>query len=260
MAGAGAAARIPLLRAPLQVAYERYFNRLQGPVRLFSGVYRDFATARRAIPAGRLVGYDNPDSARRVAGDLFRVYPMDYPILFWLHRLLPDQELLFDWGGNIGLSYYSYRNHLRYPPGLTWLVSDLPAVVAEGLATLSRHPAPGLAFTTSLERMSDAGILLAAGTLQFVEQPFDLLRAQRRLPNHILLNKVPAYSLASAVTLQNMGTALLPNHLFNESEFVEVFRSMGYALADQWDTELGCHIPFHPEHSIRAYKGYYFAR
>jgi putative methyltransferase (TIGR04325 family) len=260
MAGAGAAAKIPLLRAPLQLAYEWYFNRLHGSVRLFSGVYPDFKTAQRAIPPDRLVGYDNPASARRVAHDLFRVFPMDYPILFWLSRLLPETRLLFDWGGNIGISYFAFRKHLRYPPDLTWLVSDLPAVVAEGVATATLHPAPGLAFTTSLERMGEAQVLLAAGMLQFIEAPYEVLRAQPRLPNHVLLNKVSVYPLEAAVTLQNMGTALLPNHLFNEAEFVGVFASLGYRVVDQWETELGCHIPFHPEHSIRGYKGYYFAR
>jgi putative methyltransferase (TIGR04325 family) len=260
MAGASAAARIPLLRAPLQMAYKHYFNRIHGSVRLFSGVYPDFKTAQRAIPADRLVGYDNPAGSRRNAHDLFRVFPMDYPILFWLSRLLPNCSLLFDWGGNIGISYFAFRKHLRYPPQLTWLVSDLPAVVAAGVATAADLNAPGLCFTTSLERLCEADILLAAGMLHFVEAPYDALRAQKELPRQVLLNKVPVYSLKSAVTLQNMGTALLPNHLFNEAEFTGVFKSLGYQLVDEWETQLGCHIPFHPEHSIHAYKGYYFAK
>ena len=260
MAGAGAAARIPLFRAPLQMAYERYFNRVQGAARLFSGVYPDFKTARRAIPPARLVGYDNPASARALAHEMFRVLPMDYPILFWLNRLLPECRLLLDWGGNIGLSYFSFRKYLQYPPTLTWLVSDLPAVIAEGMATAAGLNAPGLEFTTSLDRLAEADLLLAAGVLHFIEAPFDMLRAQPALPRHVLLNKVPVYSLKSAVTLQNMGTALLPNHLFNESEFTGAFKSLGYRLVDDWETELGCHIPFYPEHSIRAYKGFYFAK
>jgi putative methyltransferase (TIGR04325 family) len=260
MAGAGAAARIPLLRAPLQLAYEQYFNRVHGAARLFSGIYPDFEAARRAIPPDRLQGYDNPASAKVLAHEMFRVLPMDYPILFWLNRLLPDCALLFDWGGNIGLSYFSFRKHLRYPPNLTWLVSDLPAVIAEGTATAAGLDAPGLQFTTAVERLAESDILLASGVLHFIEAPFDTLRAQRALPRQMLLNKVPVYPLKSAVTLQNMGTALLPYHLFNESEFTAEFRSLGYRLVDEWETELGCHIPFHPEHSIRAYKGYYFAK
>jgi putative methyltransferase (TIGR04325 family) len=258
--GVHAAARVPLLRAPLQSVYERYFNRVRGEVRLFSGVYPDFKTAERAIPSDRLVGFDNASSARRVAHHLFRVFPMDYPILFWLNRLLPGCRLLFDWGGNIGISYFAFRRHLRYPTDLTWLVSDVPAVVAEGVATAKNLSSPGLCFTTSLERLCEADILLAAGTLQFIEAPFDLLRAQKALPQHVLLNKVPVYSLPAAVTLQNMGTALAPNHLFNETEFIAHLTAFGYRMIDEWETDLSCHIPIFPEHSIRAYKGYFFSK
>ncbi len=186
LAGVGAAARIPLLRAPLQLAYEHYFNRAHGTVRLFSGVYPDFQTALRAIPANRLVGYDNPAGARRLAHDLFRVFPMDYPILFWLTRLLPDCRLLFDWGGNIGISYCAFRKHLRYPPQLTWLVNDLPAVVAEGIDATADLDAPGLCFTTSMLRLCEADVLLAAGVLHFIEAPFETLRRQTALPPHVL--------------------------------------------------------------------------
>jgi putative methyltransferase (TIGR04325 family) len=259
-AGAEAAGRVPLLRAPLQFAYGRYFNRTRGTVRLFSGIYPDFKTAERAIPRDRLVGFDNAPSAKRVAHDLFRVFPFDYPILFWLSRLLPDCKTLFDWGGNIGISYFAFRKHLRYPPDLTWLVSDVPAVVEEGIATAKDMNAPGLRFTTTLEGLGDADILLAAGTVHFIEDPFALLRAQKHLPPHVLLNKVPVYSRPSAVTLQNMGTALVPNHLFNESEFVGNMQALGYRMVDDWETDLGCRIPFFRDHSIHAYKGYYFAK
>lgn len=258
--GTHVAAAIPLLRGPLEMAYGRYFNRLSGHLRLFSGIYPDFKSALRSVPRDRLVGFDNEPSARRVADDLFRVFSMDYPIIFWLSRLLPDSRLLFDWGGNIGISYFAFRRHLSYPAGLTWLVNDVPAVVKEGLETAQKFASPELRFTSSMSQLSEADILLAAGTLQFIEAPFEVLRAQPALPRHILLNKVPVYSLPAAVTLQNMGTALVPNHLFNEAEFVGNFAELGYGVIDEWETGLSCHVPFHSEHSVQAYKGYYLSR
>ena len=260
-AGARAAAKVPLLRAPLRIAYERYFTRVvSARARLFSGIYADFKSAQLAIPKDRLAGFDNKLSVRRVADDVFRIYPMDYPVMFWLTRLLPDARLLFDWGGNIGISYYAFRKHLRYPPDLTWLVAELPAVVEAGIEMARTQSAPGLSFTASLERLDEADILLSAGTLQFIENPFEVLQGLKRLPRHILLNKLPVYSMPGAVTLQNMGPSLAPNHLFNKSEFIDHFAKLGYQKIDEWDTELSCHIPFFPEHSIPAYTGYYFAR
>jgi putative methyltransferase (TIGR04325 family) len=258
--GVRAAAHVRFLRGPLQLLYGRYFNSLGGRIRLFSGIYPDFKTAIRAIPPRRLTGFDNAPSARRQEHDLFHVFLMDYPVMFWLSRLLPDCRLLFDWGGNIGISYFAFRRHLPYPAQLNWLVNDVPAVVAEGLATKQKFDSPGLSFTTSMARLSEADILLAAGSLHFIEAPFDVLCAHKALPRHVLLNKVPVYSQASAVTLQNMGTALVANHLFNETQFVGNFLSLGYRMVDEWETGLSCHIPFHPEHSVHTYKGYYFSK
>ncbi|MDP9064818.1 MAG: methyltransferase, TIGR04325 family, partial [Pseudomonadota bacterium] len=255
------AGKLPLLRPPLRWGYERYFFRTRGDrLRIFSGIYPDFKAALRAIPAALPVGYDNGPSARRVAHDLFRIFPMDYPVMFWLGRLLPDCRLLFDWGGNIGLSYFGFRKHISYPAELTWLVSDVPAVVAEGIATAEANDSPGLSFTTTLERLPDADILLAAGAIHFIEDPLGMLTAQRALPAHLLFNKVPVYSRPTAVTLQNMGTAICPNHLFNEGEFVGKIMAMGYRMIDTWDTGLNCEVPFYPEHRVPAYKGYYFSR
>ena len=249
-----------MLQRPLQMAYEHYFNGCRGRIRLFSGIYPDFKAALRAIPPDRLIGYDNAPSARRQSDDLFRLFLMDYPLMFWLSRLLPDSRLLFDWGGNIGISYFTFRRHLTYPEHLTWLINDVPAVVDEGMATAQELDLPGLNFTTSMARLSEADIVLASGSLHFIEAPFDVLRAQKALPRHALLNKVPVYALSAAVTIQNMGTALLPNHLFNEAEFVGIFTVLGYRMIDELETDLSCHVPFHSEHSIRAYKGYYFSK
>jgi putative methyltransferase (TIGR04325 family) len=260
VAGAHAAGKVPLFRAPLRRAYERYyFNRARGQIRLFSGVYPDFAAALEAIPADRRAGHDHPATAKRFTEDLYRVFAMDYPVMFWLSRLLPQCRLLFDWGGNIGLSYFAFQRHLQYPAALTWLVSDLPAVVREGEERARQAQATGLQFTSSLERLSEADLLLAAGSLHFIERPFAMLRAQRALPRHLLFNKVPVYERPAAVTLQNLGTALVPNHLFNEGEFLGQIQQLGYRLIDSWQTDLACRIPFYPEYTIDAYKGYYFA-
>jgi putative methyltransferase (TIGR04325 family) len=77
----------------------------------------------------------------------------------------------------------------------------------------------------------------------------------------VVLSKVPAYDAPDAVTLQNMGTAFCPNHLFNRSRLVERFVELGYRLVDDWRSPgLTCEIPFHPEHSIGGYSGFYFVK
>lgn len=258
---AAVAENIPIVRRLLEAAYRRYFNGVGGHARLFRGVYPDFAQAARAIPVGRPAGYDNDLSAQRLSHERFRICPSDYPVMFWLSRLLPECRRLFDWGGNVGISYFGYRKYLSYPAGFEWLVNDVPAVVAAGRDVASHDDAPGLRFTASLDELADSDVLLAAGALHFIEDPLGDLRRHPRLPRHILVNKVPAYELPAAVTVQNMGTSFCPNHLFNHDEFVRGFETLGYELVDQWRSpDLSCHIPFFRAHSIAAYSGFYFRK
>ena len=252
---------VPVLRRVFAAAYQRYFNGVRGHARLFCGVYADFATAACAIPVDGFQGYDNEPSAHRVSDDRFRIFPFDYPMMFWLGKLLPECRRLFDWGGNVGISYFAYRKYLFYPAALEWLVSDVPAVVAAGREIALTETAPGLRFTETLDQLAHSDILLAAGVLHFIADPVAELRLQPALPRHILLNKVPAYLLPSAVTLQNMGTAFCPNHLFNRDDLVRSFEKLGYELIDEWRApNLSCHIPFFRQHSVPAYSGFYFRK
>ena len=108
---ANEAARIPLLRVPIDRYEARRFNAAIGNVRIFRGIYPDFPSALRDIPRDRLEGYDNEASSIRLMDDRLRIFPFDYPILFWLQKLLPACQLLFDLGGNVGISYYGYRKY-----------------------------------------------------------------------------------------------------------------------------------------------------
>lgn len=263
---AGRTRAVPGLGSRLEAAYGSYFNRIGGQVRLFRGLFPDFASALRAIPANRLVGYDNEASADRVADERLRVIASDYPVMFWLLQLLlqllqllPHCHLLFDWGGNVGTSYYAYRKYLRYPHELSWLISDVPAVVRYGEKLARDEAAVGLRFSTGHDELEAADVLLAAGSLQFIEDHLAVLQRTARLPDHVLINKTPVYGREPAVTVQNIGSALCPYHLFNHERFVGGFEQLGYELVDEWRTpDCACRIPFYPEHSIAAFSGFYF--
>jgi putative methyltransferase (TIGR04325 family) len=254
-------ARLPLAGFILERAYRRYFLRASGTKRLFCGIFPDFDAALRAIPKSRLCGYDNEASADRMMGEWLGVYPNDYPVLFWLERLLPVTQNVFDWGGNVGIKYFAFRRYLDYPVRLVWCVSDLPAIVERGRLVAGREKAPALQFTSTLEALAQADVLLASGVVQFVDDPFQRLRSVPHLPDHLIFNKVPVYDMPSQVTLHNMGTALCPYHLFNRAAFVQSIEALGYRLSDHWTSpDVACAIPFAPRHSIAAYSGFYFTR
>lgn len=253
---------MPIAGAVAVDAYRRYFDAAHGShVRLFRGVFSDFAAARQAIRPDRSESYDNEPSAHRMIDEWLNIDQSDYPVMFWLAKVMPGCGLLFDWGGNVGLKYFAYQKYLAYPAQLIWLVADVPAVVALGQQIAEREAAAALRFTTTLEQLPAADVLLAAGSLQFIEDGLAALARAGSLPKHLILSKVPAYALPSAVTLHNMGTALCPYHLFNRTTLVAAIEQLGFALVDAWQSpNVGCEIPFYPQHSISAYSGFYFAQ
>ncbi len=256
------ARRVPILGGALADAYRRYFDRARGDgVRLFRGVFPSFDAATLNIRTGRAMGYDSPIAARRMLSEWLAVHPSDYPVMFWLAKLMPDSKAVFDWGGSVGLKYFAFRPYLHYASDLVWLVGEVPAVVELGRDIARTESAAALRFTADFAGLADADILLAAGVMQFIDDPFAVLRAQPHLPRHLIISKTPLYDKPSAVTLHNMGTSFCPYHLFNRTEFVCAIESLGYRLVDEWRSPgVGCRIPFHPEHSIDAYSGFYFAR
>lgn len=241
--------------------YKRRFDSATGKVRIFHGIYPDFAAALRDIPAGTLEGHDNEASVLRLADARLHVPLFDYPVMFWLQKLLPGCRLLFDLGGGVGISYFGYRKYLQYPPGMTWLVAELPAAVALGAKIAGEEAAESLRFTTALDELPGADILLLAGVLQLIEKPFEMLRSVASLPPHLLINKTPLYDMPAAVTLHNTGAAMCAYHLFNRTQFVSECQALGYELVDAWATpELSANIPHFPDHRVRAYSGFYFAK
>lgn len=251
-------ARTSLGSKVLGAAYESYFEAAIAHERLFRGLYPDFATALAHVPSGESVGHGEA-SANLHARERHFIFPSDYPVMFWLDRLLPGTRLLFDLGGNVGNRYLAFRKHLTYADNFTWLVNDVPAVVALGRTVAKQEAAPHLAFTTDFTRLREADILLASGVLQVLEDWNGFLHAPS-LPPHLLINRTPVGEQAYGVTLHWIGVSFVPYHIFNRRSFIAAFVDLGYRLVDEWQTpDLGCRIPDHASHSLNAYTGFYFA-
>jgi putative methyltransferase (TIGR04325 family) len=78
-------------------------------------------------------------------------------------------------------------------------------------------------------------------------------------PKHLLVNRLPLYEGEKFVTLQNGGKVFYPSYVFNQSNFIDSFKEIGYELIDIWeDWNDSCIIPFHPEKSLLFYRGLYF--
>lgn len=254
-------AAVPLIRKWHRFEYEEHFLRVAKWERMFSGVYPTYAAAFAAIPATHRAGHNSTEAAQFL-DTKSSIRPSDYPVLFWLARLLPENPRVFDFGGNTGVSYFSFEHLLNYQDKMEWTVYDVPAVVraAENLA--AKKKIQHLRFTVSMQEAEQASLLLVLGSAQFTEQPFvEILRSLSPRPGHLIFNKIPLGEGETFFTLNNFGPAIAPYRVANRAEFLQSLAGLGYEVIDQWENpDYACYIPFYPDHAIRAFSGMYLRR
>jgi putative methyltransferase (TIGR04325 family) len=250
----------PVVEGLLCARYEKHFVNNRS-ANLFRGVYASFDAAQASAPSNRPIGYDNPASANLYMERTRKVYATDYPVLFWLQKLIASGHTkFFDLGGHVGVSYYAYRRLLAYPNTLQWVVHDVPAVMARGRELATSKDLEGhLLFADDFAAANNMQVLMAQGSLQYLPDTLAERLAQLKTPPpHLLLNLTPLHDRESYFTLQSVGTAFCPYRILAITPFLESFASLGYSLVDQWENpEKNCHIPFHPQHSLERYHGLY---
>ncbi len=232
---------------------------------LFRGVYATFDAAQASAPRTRPLGYDNADAAGMYLERIKRIYPSDYPVIFWLQKLFAQGAAsVFDLGGHIGIGYYGYQRYLDYPPGLRWTVSDVPAVMARGAEIARERDAAGrLGFNGDFGGADGVDVLLALGVLQYLPDTLaQRLARLQRPPRHIIVNLTPLHALDNGghdyFTLQSIGTAFCPYRIAAYAPFLEGFTRLGYQVVDRWQNpDKHCHIAFEPAHSLDVYHGFY---
>lgn len=238
--------------------FEKAFQAGQA-VGCFRGHYADYEQAAAATPRSRPLGYDHDDGGRMYRDRLDSLYPGDYPMAVWLGRALADGARdIFDLGGHIGLSYYTYQKALVYPPGLRWRVHDVPSVMAAGkVEAESRDLSGRLGFEDEFAAADGADVLFTAGCLQYLRETLpEKLAALRRLPRWVLVNLLPLHREASYWTVQSIGTAFCPYRIQRDSEFFDGLASLGYQVEDRWENlEKKCWVAFDPAHSLDRYHG-----
>ncbi|HHJ18694.1 MAG TPA: amino acid adenylation domain-containing protein, partial [Gammaproteobacteria bacterium] len=245
-----------------QAEYEARFSQATAE-NLFRGVYSSFSEALQTAPGNKPTGYDHSDPANMYKDRLERIYPDDYPMMFWLEKALAEGgHQVFDLGGHIGVGFYAYQKYIQYPEDMDWKVCDVAAVVEAGEKLSRKRKADQLSFTTDNQAADGRDIFFASGALQYLDTPLATqLSKLQQPPKHILLNLMPLYNGDAFVTLQNIGTAFCPYQILNKTQFIESLQQQGYDMIDHWENpDKGCQIPFHPEQSLDHYDGFYFRR
>lgn len=228
----------------------------------FQGLYASYEQAFAAASRRGLAGYDHDDVAPVSFEAMCRVEAWDYPVLFWLGRILADGGNVLDAGGHMGTKYRAFARYLEYGEAVTWTVYDLPAIVRAGRAKAMTDGLDALSF---VERIADAPaptVFLASGLLQYLDRPLgDLLGEIASPPQWLLFNKVAFHASGPAVTLERIGAAWVPYQMRERKSFIDGMQHLGYRLADSWRiAELSHTISTHPEIGQSESRGFLFRR
>jgi putative methyltransferase (TIGR04325 family) len=206
---------------------------------------------------------------RRWLADKQRLMAHDYPMLFWLERLLTSPEgqrfeRVCDLGGSVGVSYLALSPYLTLPPQLVWEVCELPDVAEFGRQVASeRGMQEHLHFRSDMDQaLEGADILFTAGTIQYIDEPLEqMLGKLAKAPRHVFINRLPLTTGSTFVTLQNSGVAVHPYRIRNDAEFVDAMSRAGYQVVDRWVClQNSTHIPLHPERTLEHFHGLYLRR
>ncbi|MFN3146552.1 MAG: methyltransferase, TIGR04325 family [Paracoccaceae bacterium] len=228
----------------------------------FAGAWPTREAALGSLPEAARGGYDTEGVAEVSLAAMSRVAEWDYPVIFWLERLMRQGARLLDAGGHLGTKYIAFSRLLPLDE-IEWTVTDVPAILAAARAAQAAGDLPGaLRFVDGPEDAAGADILLASGLLQYLDVPLaDYVSRMPAPPRHILLNKVATRDGPEVVTLERIGPARVPYRIRSRAAFEAEVAGMGYTVRDSWDIRALSHvIPTHPWLGQSQSRGYLLER
>lgn len=225
----------------------------------YRGVYATYEAAEAALPKGKLHGFQDPSVPEYFEKKLLGFNSSDYPVLFWLRRMLRPGGAVFDFGGGLGQCFYSYRELMALPPDTIWIVCDVDSLLERGRKLALERKVENLFFTADREKANGASFFLTNGTVQYIpENLWEILGKLEKLPAHLVINRVPIYDGKPYYTIQSTAHSFLPYRVFNMQEYSEKLEKLGYELVGQWSLPRSLHVQFHPGLFVPNYRGLYF--
>lgn len=251
------ASRAILASAGKSSGGKRVLNAISGQ----RGVFATFEEARLAARRTGLPSHDDPNQVTLHMELAKSLRPSDYAALFWLRAAADGEGLrVFDYGGNAGNLFYSYRPRLRSGT-LEWTVFDIPSVMEQAKKIAAERNAEGLWFASSPAEFRASQVLLVSGALHYWDASIaDFVRQFPVAPRHIVINRTPvSEQLEPFAIVQRTATCAHACIVRSAAQLISEFGSLGYSLVDRWTApELRVHLPLFPSHSLPHYSGFYF--
>lgn len=230
----------------------------------FRGVY---SSKKEALAAAK--GHDeydivNEEKGRNLEVELASlqspIEDYEYPLFYWLSRLLGKDSAVYELGGSVGHLFFKSLASGLHPPGLRWTIAELPAAVELGARIAEMKKAQNLNFVDSSNTGPvSAGLFITAGTIQYMDAGFEAL-LEPCSPDHVLINHLPVHDIRSYWTLQQLKYCEVPYFVRTETEVTTQLNELGFELINSWRWPRSIEVPFHSSAAVGSYNGYYFRR
>ena len=235
----------------------------------YRGIYGDYHEADSAVSQAVAKEYDiinenkseNAEQEKTTLDDWF--HDIDYPLLFWLSRLVGEDTVLLELGGSVGHFFFTSDRYLNYPQKLRWTIAELPHAVKLGRQIVAERDEQRLSYINSddLTTAEPANVFMTAGTLQYMNTHVaEIITSLSVLPEHVLIHNLPVHRDKSFWTLQNLGVCELPYRIYSLSELNAAMSDLGYKQVATWTNPRSIEIPFHRGLNIDGYLGFYFQK
>jgi putative methyltransferase (TIGR04325 family) len=174
-------------------------------------------------------------------GAVFSAIPYSFPLLSGLLRTAVRHDsalVVLDFGGSLGSSYYQCRPFLNGIRKLTWCVIEQPMFVECGRKDFETNE---LRFYGSIEEavseVGSPGVVLLSGVLQYLEDPWKVLRSVGTLgASCVIIDRTPVSTSGKRwVTVQvparGLYSASYPAWIFDEAGLLDPLRDRYAVLA-----------------------------
>jgi len=217
---------------------------------LFSGRYPDFAAALAAAsPSGYQTDAVIEGTIRRTRQirEAAKQAPerapnqraiQDLAALFVLDPGRGDGPLrVLDFGGGMGVHYFTLRPLLPWKSGVRWTVCETAATARAGRNNFANEE---LSFVDDLDGLTEPfEVAMASGALQYTDAPVRHFRRLSMLSDRLIVNRAPFCDASEdRVVLQHVrGTfyqASLPTWFFSEAGWLGHIATAGFEVALRW--------------------------
>ena len=212
----------------------------------FTGRFERYEDARRAASAS---GYENEriidatvertrqirDAVRAQSTFAFNSWTLQNLAAVFVGLATPRRTPLrvLDFGGAMGVHYFTLGPLLGGPAGLDWTICETEATARAGRHHFADGP---LKFTSTLEGLdAPFDAVLASGVLQYVESPADTLTRLAGLSEVLIINRVPLVDEPDHLAVQTApGGPSYPAWFFSEREWLGRIEKAGLGVVMRW--------------------------